>query len=59
MMEELTNQEMEEIDGGIGFIVAFGLGLVGAAAYYGADAIVKNSTGESIAEHVVDLMEGK
>ena len=52
---ELNESEQLELEGG--FWAAVGIGIVGTLLYNVADEAVKQSTGKSIATHIVDAIE--
>jgi hypothetical protein len=51
---ELTSSEIMCVNGGLGGLAIFGLGLLGTAIAAGANEIVKETTGQGIGDHVVD-----
>lgn len=56
-MRELRFEEQMAVNGGIGPVAAFALGVVGCAVGAAVDYGVKKVTGKSLTEHAWDVIE--
>ncbi|CAM3712987.1 hypothetical protein [Marinicrinis lubricantis] len=55
--QSLETNEMQDINGGIGFLAGVGIGFVTTVVVAGVNEAVKDATGKDIFDHAVDGAE--